>query len=112
MAIIVIPTSDFVKELKRIAKKQKGILADITKLSEQLKENPLMGTDLGHNFYKIRLAISGSNKGKSGGARIITYVILDKDTVVLTEIYLKSEHESTDISIIIERLKAQGLIDS
>ena len=69
-----------------------------------------MGTELGHNFYKIRMPISGTNKGKSGGARVITYAILNKETVVLTEIYLKSEHASADVSIIIQRLKEQGLI--
>jgi mRNA-degrading endonuclease RelE of RelBE toxin-antitoxin system len=110
MAIVVLPTNDFIKELKRIAKKQKGVLSDIAKLSALLKENPTMGTELAHNFYKIRMAISGSNKGKSGGARIITYFILDQETVLLTEIYLKSENDTADVSILIQRLKDQGLI--
>ena len=110
MAILVVPTDDFVKELRRISKKHKTILADIAKLSAQLKENPAMGTELGHNFYKIRMAISGSNKGKPGGARVITYVILNQETVLLTEIYLKSEHDIADVSILIQRLKDQGLI--
>ncbi|TZF82515.1 hypothetical protein FW774_13470 [Pedobacter sp. BS3] len=110
MAILVVPTDDFVKELKRIAKKQKSILSDIAKLSAQLKKNPTMGIELGHNFYKIRMSISGNNKGKSGGARVITYVILDQGTVLLTEIYLKTEYDTADISTLIQRLKDQGLI--
>lgn len=110
MVISVLTTDDFVKELKRISKKHKGILADIADLSAQLKQDPTIGTSLGHNFYKIRIAISGSNKGKSGGARVITYTILDKDTVILTEIYLKSEYDNTDISILIQRLKDDGLV--
>lgn len=69
-----------------------------------------MGTDLGQNVYKIRLAISGTNKGKSGGARVITYVYLAKDVVYLSEIYLKSDKDTVDASVIIERLKDQGLI--
>lgn len=69
-----------------------------------------MGTDLGQNVYKIRLAISGTNKGKSGGARVITYVYLAKDAVYLSEIYLKSDKDTVDASVIIERLKDQGLI--
>lgn len=56
------------------------------------------------------MRVSGTNKGKSGGARVITYVILDRETVLLTEIYLKSEHDTADISILIQRLKDQGLI--
>lgn len=110
MAIVVVPTDDFVKELKRISRKQKGIIADIANLAVQLKENPTMGTNLGGNFYKIRISITGTGKGKSGGARVITYVILDDETVLLTEIYLKSEYDTADVDALIQRLKDQGLI--
>jgi mRNA-degrading endonuclease RelE of RelBE toxin-antitoxin system len=70
----------------------------------------MLGTELGNNFYKIRMPISDTNKGKSGGARIITYIILEKNTVLMTEIYLKSEYASADVTILIRRLKNQGLI--
>jgi mRNA-degrading endonuclease RelE of RelBE toxin-antitoxin system len=110
MSITVIPTVGFVKDLKRISKKYKGILLDIANLSAQLKENPTMGTDLGQNIYKIRLAISGTNKGKSGGARIITYVVLINEVVYLSEIYLKSEHDTVDANTVIQRLKKDGII--
>ena len=106
----VVIASEFAKEAKRIAKKHVGIKDDIAKIVADLAINPFMGTELGHDFYKIRISISGTNKGKSGGARVITYVILNKETVLLTEIYLKSEHGSADVSILIRRLKDQGLI--
>ena len=70
----------------------------------------MMGTDLGQHVYKIRLAISGTNKGKSGGARVITYVVLADNTVYLTDIYLKSEHDAIDVNRLLERLKKQGVI--
>lgn len=110
MAIRVVYTSDFRRDLKQIAKKHKQILEDIAGLIDQLEGNPTMGTDLGQHVYKIRLAISGTNKGKSGGARVITYVYLTSDTVYLSEIYLKSETDTVDVDILIERLKDQGLI--
>lgn len=110
MSYNIVVSSEFAKEAKRIAKKHPGIKNDIAKLIGDLTFNPSMGTELGHNFYKIRMSISGTNKGKSGGARIITYVVLDQKTVLLTEIYLKSEHDSADLNILIERLKDQGLI--
>ncbi len=75
MSYNIIPSPDFTKELKNIARKHRSILSDIAKLSKELKENPKTGTDLGQNIYKIRLSISGTNKGKSGGARVITYVV-------------------------------------
>ncbi len=110
MSYKVVVASEFAKEAKRIAKKHVGIKSDIANLIADLQINPTMGTELGHDFYKIRMKISGTAKGKSGGARIITYVILDKNTVMLAEIYLKSEHDSSDVSILVKRLKDQGLI--
>ena len=110
MSYKVVIASEFAKETKRIAKKHIGIKSDIAKLVADLAIDPTIGTELGHNFYKIRMSILGTNKGKSGGARIITYVIIDQETVLLTEIYLKSEHDTANISVLIQRLKDQGFI--
>jgi mRNA-degrading endonuclease RelE of RelBE toxin-antitoxin system len=110
MSYNVIIASEFAREAKRIAKKHSGIKADIAKLIRELAANPTVGTQLGHDFYKIRMPISGTNKGKSGGARVITYVILNQETVLLVEIYLKNEHDTADVGILIQRLKDQGLI--
>ena len=110
MGITVKPTDDFVRELKRISKKHKSILSDIAEISRQLKDNPRLGTDLGQNFYKIRIAISGTGRGKSGGARIITYVLLNNETVLLAEIYLKSEYDNIDINALLKNLKDDGFI--
>jgi len=110
MSVKVIITDGFAKELKQIAKKYKSVLKDIANLSKELKENPTQGVDLGQNVYKIRLAISGTNKGKSGGARVITYVLISNDIVFLAEIYLKNEHDTVDRDTVIQRLKDSGLI--
>jgi len=110
MSYKVIIASEFAREAKRIAKKHVGIKEDIAKLIRDLAANPIMGSQLGHDFYKIRMPISGTNKGKSGGARVITYVILNEETVLLVEIYLKNEHDTADVGILIQRLKDQGLI--
>ena len=37
-------------------------------------ETPGQGTPLGHDAYKIRLKITSKEKGKSGGARVISLV--------------------------------------
>ena len=83
MAFDVRFSSSFKRELKRIAKKHRQILQDISLLSEDLSNDPTIGTDLGHNVYKIRLAITGTSKGKSGGARVITYVKFINETLFL-----------------------------
>ncbi|MBB5436919.1 mRNA-degrading endonuclease RelE of RelBE toxin-antitoxin system [Pedobacter sp. AK017] len=110
MAFDVVLTPDFKRELKHIAKKHKQILTDLNTLIDELIVNPTLGTNLGQNVYKIRLAISGTNKGKSGGARVITYVYIEGETVYLSEIYLKSEHDTVDVKAVIERLHDEGFV--
>ena len=110
MKFNVLFSSTFKKELKRIAKKHRQILKDIHALSDELANNPTLGTDLGRNVYKIRVAISGTAKGKSGGARVITYVKVSNESVILAEIYLKSEHATIDVQAVIKRLKADNLL--
>jgi len=53
-----------------------------------------MGDPLGKHCYKVRMAITSKGQGKSGGARIITYIRVLKNTVYLMDIYDKSEQES------------------
>ena len=104
MAFDVILTSGFKKELKHIAKKHRQILSDVNQLIDKLAVNPVIGDDLGKNVYKVRLAITGSSKGKSGGARVITYIKIIANTVVLAEIYLKSEYDSVDVNKVLKAL--------
>ena len=89
----VIPTKDFQREAKKLGKRYKSIRSDIAVLGLSLLENPTLGTGIGQGCYKIRLAITSKNKGKSGGARVITHVRVVQDTVFLLSIYDKSEQE-------------------
>jgi len=84
-------TEHFRKEYKKLAKKYVSLREDVSSLVETLKENPTTGTNLGNNIYKIRIAISSKGKGKSGGARIITYFVNKDNIVYLLSIYDKSE---------------------
>ena len=81
----------FDKQVKKLAKKYPSLKNDLSELISSLSEKPLLGTALGNNFYKIRLAISSKGKGKSGGARVITYIKITQNTVYLTYIFDKSE---------------------
>lgn len=90
-------TSTFEKEFKRLAKKYKSLVNDIIILQEEILSGKNIGTDLGCGFRKIRLQISSKNKGKSGGARIITFTVIttmDEMNVNLLCIYDKSEKSS------------------
>ena len=81
----------FKRAAKPLIKKYPSLKNELALLQQLLLEKPTIGTALGKNCYKIRLAISSKGKGNSGGARVITYVaILDEEIVLLT-IYDKAE---------------------
>lgn len=46
---------------------------------------------MGDHCFKIRLSIASKGKGKSGGARVITYVLVKDNMVFLLAIYDKAE---------------------
>lgn len=87
-------TKRFSNELKRLIKKYPSIKSEFLNLIDSLEINPTQGTSIGNGFYKIRLRIASKGKGKSGGARVITYVVIVNETVYLTTIYDKSERNN------------------
>jgi mRNA-degrading endonuclease RelE of RelBE toxin-antitoxin system len=91
MSFNVKTISVFERQTKRLVKKYPSLKKEIQKLIKELKEEPEKGTAIGHNCYKIRLAIASKGKGKSGGARVITHVIFKDNTVFMLTIYDKSE---------------------
>jgi hypothetical protein len=93
MAKIKIAQS-FKKQSKQLKKKYKSLESDVLSLFEDLANNPTQGQSLGKGCYKIRMAISSKNQGKSGGARVITLVQIIDDLVVLLSIYDKSEKDT------------------
>ena len=90
--ILTIPRFD--KDLKQLAEKYTSIKQDVARLGVTLQNNPFTGSEIGNNCYKIRMAISSKNKGKSGGTRVIAYVYVEKENVILLSIYDKSEKGS------------------
>ena len=99
--ILVVLSESFKRELKPLAKKFPSLSQELRELSRQLNENPQLGTTIGKNCYKIRLAVRSKGGGKNGGMRVITYVVvrlrLGDDgvtTVYLASIYDKSEREN------------------
>ena len=90
MSYKVTTIDNFRKEAKRLIKKYPSLQTEIDELGEILELNPTIGIPIGNGCYKIRLSIASKGKGKSGGARIITYVFVSGATVFLLSIYDKS----------------------
>jgi len=81
----------FDREAKRLYKRYASLTDEIEALAEELRINPTKGTPIGRSCYKIRLAVKSKSKGKSGGARVITFYYIHGNTVYLLSIYDKSE---------------------
>ncbi len=100
MSFKVIPSQRFKKEARRLSKKYPSIKEELATLNQVLSEAPERGTSLGNNAYKIRIAIKSKGKGKSGGGRVITYVLKEDQKIYLLTIYDKSELDTIDDSIL------------
>lgn len=108
MASKVVLTDEFKRDAKRLAKKHRSLSSDLKSLVSILESDPYYGDRLSPQTYKIRLAIKSKGKGKSGGARLISYVNIaiednpdnDDINVYLLTIYDKSEIESIPTKMI------------
>ena len=102
----------FEKEAKRLGKRYVSMKTDIASLSEELLVNPRLGTDLGGGLRKIRMAITSKGKGKSGGARVISFTVVvavEENEINLLYIYDKVERSSISKKEIEELLRLNGL---
>ncbi len=98
-------SDNFKKEAKRLVKKYRSLKSEIADLITELEADPTKGIPLGNDIYKIRLAIASKGKGKSGGARVLTFVKVTDTMVILFSIYNKGEKDSISDKEIIELVK-------
>lgn len=104
-------SGSFAKEAKRLAKKYPSFKKDYEFFLESLQENPLQGDELTPGIRKIRMAIKSKGKGKSGGARVITYNVIAEqhnDIIALLLIYDKSDFSTVDVSVVKQIVHDEG----
>lgn len=106
MNFSIISLSSFDKQVKRLVKKYPSLKKELVLLQQQLLAKPTTGTPIGHNCYKIRIAIASKGKGKSGGARIITHIYVSGKAIFLLSIYDKSEQNSLSDKELLELLNS------
>ena len=95
-----------------LGKRYASIADDYAKLLLEISANPHLGTDLGGGLRKIRMAITSKGKGKSGGARVITFTVVvavEESEINLLYIYDKAERSSISKKEIEELLRLNGL---
>ena len=93
-------SEDFRVAYKKLKKRHKSLQADFEKLLNSLFENPFQGVELEGGARKVRLAISSKGRGKSGGARVITYNVkqIADDEVVITLMTIYDKSEISNVS--------------
>lgn len=97
------------RKLNAARKSTPSLKEELAELNDILINNPKTGTSLGNDIYKIRLAIKSKGKGKSGGGRVISYIVKENREVYLLTIYDKSEFESVDDKTLKNIIQSLGL---
>jgi mRNA-degrading endonuclease RelE of RelBE toxin-antitoxin system len=92
--IFTLPIFD--KKLKHYRKKNPLLKKDYAKLLDLLETNPEPTTAIAlkDKVYKIRMANSSSNKGKSAGYRVYYFYKDDNDTLLLFYMHSKSDESN------------------
>ncbi len=91
-------TPEFKRNLRLLMRKYPHIRADVEPLIGSLQAGETPGAQVsgtGYVIFKVRVANSDTRRGKSGGYRIIYYLV-STEAVILVTIYSKSEQ--SDIS--------------
>lgn len=76
----------------------------------ELSANPHLGVDLGGGYRKVRMAITSKGKGKSGGHRVITLDLIERNgCLYLLYAYDKSSYSNIDLAVIKAIAEEEGL---
>jgi len=110
MSYSIYLTSEFKKLFKTLSKKYPSLKTDLREIISVIKEKPDLGIHLGYGLHKIRMSITSKGKGKSAGARVITYLVNEDKEVYLVYIYDKSQLENISKDQIFELLRKSGLL--
>ncbi len=105
-------TSYFDSEVKKLAKRHRSFIDDLEDFRDSILENPYQGTELTPGIRKIRLTIGSKDRGKSGGARVITftYIVDEKNgVVILLLLYDKADASSIKMNVVRKIIKDIGL---
>ena len=109
--ITISVSDDFAKEAKRLAKKYPSFKQDYKDFLVSIKNKPLQGDEITKNIRKIRMAIKAKGKGKSGGARVITFNILtdiENGHVVFLLLYDKEDASTVKVNVVKQLVRDMG----
>ena len=103
MVYSVITTPQFEKDVSFYLKKKRymKIVIDINELVDELQKGNLVGDEIPRlrlpdqeNVFKVRVANTSINAGKSNGFRVIYYVVKNDKEIYLLTVYSKKDNEN------------------
>ena len=97
-------TELFDKQAKKLGKKYRNIKNDLNTFLSDFETLHLQSTSIKKNLFKVRIANTNKNKGKSAGYRVYYYIQLEETTYLLT-IYDKSEVEMINEDLLMELIE-------
>lgn len=112
MSLEILTTKSFDREAKRLNKRYRSFANDLKTFKDDLRKNPLQGTELFPHVRKVRLSIKSKGGGKSGGARVITVDALVSEVegrIYLLLLYDKEDASTVDKNILKEIVRDMGL---
>lgn len=100
MTVNITTHPEFVRQMKRYAKKYRSLASDYADFLKSLHKDPFQGVELGDGIRKVRLAVASKGKGKSGGMRVITFSLekIDDETINVTLLYIYDKNEMANVS--------------
>lgn len=100
MIVNITTHPEFVRQMKRYAKKYRSLASDYAEFLKILHKDPFQGVDLGDGLRKVRLAVASKGKGKSGGMRVITFSLekVDDEIINVTLLYIYDKNEMANVS--------------
>lgn len=87
-------TGVFEKNVRKLIKKYRHIKKDFLPFLQALESGELIGDSIpgfNNKIFKARIPSSDQRKGKSGGFRLIYYVVLKNKTIFLLAMYAKAK---------------------
>lgn len=100
MTVNITTHPEFVRQMKRYAKKYRSMASDYAEFLKSLRKDPFQGVDLGDGIRKARLAVASKGKGKSGGMRVITFSLekIGDEIINVTLLYIYDKNEMANVS--------------
>ena len=117
MSFEIYISNSFRKQARRLIRKYPSLKSELHDLEGLLSKKHDYGTPLGKGCFKIRLGVRSKGRGKSGGVRVITWLLIridklsNKSTLInLISIFDKSEFETIsdkDLGELIKQIQSE-----